>query len=150
MSIGMMMNAERFEQLIDAYGARPERWPDAEREAAEQWLAATPDAVVRLGEAARLDRALDAWSLPATSAVLREKVVATAPKARGTVRPAARLWWAGAGLIAACAMGMVVGANLADLGFTPASTTAESTGAMLTSSDSLSVFGSPLDLGKSS
>jgi ferric-dicitrate binding protein FerR (iron transport regulator) len=144
-----MMNAERFEQLIDAYGARPERWPEDERAAAEQWLAATPAAAARLDEARALDAALDAWTLPPASAVLREKVVATAPKPRLVRRPA-RLWWAGAGLVAACAMGMVAGANLADVGLTPTSVAAESTGAMVSSSDSLSVFGSTLDLGKAS
>ena len=144
-----MMNAERFEQLIDAYGARPERWPESERAAAEQWLAATPGAAARLDQARRLDQALDAWSLAPASAVLWEKVVASAPLPRLVRRPA-RLWWAGAGLAAACAMGMVVGANLADVGLTPASTTAAATGAMVSSSDSLSVFGSSLDLGKTS
>ena len=144
-----MMNAERFGQLVEAYGARPERWPADERAAAEQWLAAAPDAAARLAEARALDEALDAWTLAPVSAVLREAVVATAPKPRLT-RPVARYWWAGAGLIAACAMGMVVGANVADVGLTPATATAEATGAMLTSSDSLSVFGQTLDLSKTS
>jgi ferric-dicitrate binding protein FerR (iron transport regulator) len=144
-----MMNAERFEQLVDAYGARPERWPADERAAAERWLAASPEAAARLAEARALDAALDAWTLPPASAALSQKVAATAPMPRLVRRPAS-IWWAGVGLVAACAMGMIVGANLADIGFTPASATAESTGAMLTSSDSLSVFGQTLDLSKTS
>ncbi len=143
------MNADRFEQLIDAYGARPERWPPAERAAAEQWLAATPDALARWDEARTLDEALDAWTAPTPSAALRERILATAPRPRRQPAPA-RIWWAGIGLAAACAMGMVVGANLADVGLAPAATTAAATGAMATSGDSLSVFGSTLDLGKSS
>jgi hypothetical protein len=144
------MNAERFEQLLDAYGASPGRWPQGERAAAEAFAAASPDAAARLEAARALDGALDAWKLDAGSAILRERITAGAPKPRLVRSPPRRVWWAGAGLAAACAMGMVVGANAVSLGLLAAPTTADPIGAALTSSDNLSVFGTTLDLGKTS
>ena len=38
------MNAERFASLLDAYGAEPRRWPDAERDAAQAFARADPRA----------------------------------------------------------------------------------------------------------
>ncbi|HWA43089.1 MAG TPA: hypothetical protein VHA10_07750 [Hypericibacter adhaerens] len=57
------MNVKRLEQILAAYGARPERWPATEREAAEALLARDPHAQRLLREARRLDGLLD--SLPA-------------------------------------------------------------------------------------
>lgn len=53
------MTEERFFQILEAYGADPSRWPEAEREAAEAFAAAHRPAVeaAMLGEA-RLDALL--------------------------------------------------------------------------------------------
>ena len=46
-----------------------------------------------------------------TAAALRERIVAGAPSRLGVSRSSApRVWWAGAGLAAACALGVAVGA----------------------------------------
>ena len=145
------MDATRFEELIDAYGARLERWPEVEREAARAYAMASPETSRLLAEALTLDQALDAWTLPPESAALRETIVSAAPgpRARAFVLRPIRLWWAGAGLAAACAMGMVVGANLDRAGLLTTPTTDSGT-ALLSTSDSLTVFGATLDTGKSS
>ncbi|HAQ36018.1 MAG: hypothetical protein CMF74_08200 [Maricaulis sp.] len=49
------MNRERFETILDAYGARTDRWPEAEREAAITYLETHPDARAALDAAAELD-----------------------------------------------------------------------------------------------
>jgi hypothetical protein len=53
------MNAARFTALVDAYGARPARWPARERAAAEAFAASDPAAKVLLADASQLDLALD-------------------------------------------------------------------------------------------
>jgi hypothetical protein len=145
------MDAERFEQLIEAYGARPERWPRAERAAGEALLARMPALAARLTEARRLDHALDAWKLGPAAAALGERIVAGAPRplaSRLGGRPA-RFWWVAAGLAAACATGVITGANLADLGLSSAQSV-DSIGALIPTGDNMTVFGSTVDLGQSS
>jgi len=51
------MTNERFFQILEAYGADPARWPDAERDAAQAWADAHPDAVAG---ALKAESALDA------------------------------------------------------------------------------------------
>jgi len=68
----------RLRDVLDAYGAAPERWPAAEREALSALLAGNADAR-RLGEdAARLDAALDALPAAPPSASLEDRIVAAA------------------------------------------------------------------------
>jgi hypothetical protein len=150
------MNAERFDHLLAAYGARPERWPAAERAAALAYATETPDAAARLAEAGRLDEALDAWTVPPATAALQARVIAsaTAPHVQrsGLPRaalpraalPRARVWWAGAGLAAACALGVLAGAGVVDLGLL-SGTSSEAARSGLTLSDGVTVFGTPLD-----
>lgn len=54
------MNIQRFKELIEAYGTRSERWPEADRPAALIFLEADRDAVEIINELRRLDEALDA------------------------------------------------------------------------------------------
>ena len=108
------MNAERFKLLADAYGANLDRWPANERAAAVAFMGEDPDAPVWLADAESLDRLLGAAPSPAPSAVLREEIIASAPRAKaGWMRRGA--WMSGAGLGAACVLGVVVGANLSGL-----------------------------------
>ena len=51
------MTNERFFQILEAYGADPARWPEAERDAAQAWADAHPDAVAK---ALKAEMALDA------------------------------------------------------------------------------------------
>lgn len=82
------LTMERLVEMLDAYGAAPERWPAAERAAAEALIARSEEARAHQRRAAELDRLLDALPTVAPSAGLRERVLAAAPKRR----PAARAW----------------------------------------------------------
>lgn len=106
------MNWERFERIVEAYGASPRRWPEAERAAAEAFAAHDTRAAALLKEEDAFDAMLDfARTEPRASDLLRARVLAKAPKGvrqpfeRGnTVRPALAL--------AACAMfGVIIGVS---------------------------------------
>jgi anti-sigma factor RsiW len=106
---------ERFRELTEIYGAEPQRWPAAEREAALAYMrdqAADADAV--LADAATLDGMLSSYTVVHPDAVLRERVIASAPKTRNwSWRPAGLLWrsagLAGLGLAGALAGALVIG-----------------------------------------
>ena len=59
------MNLQRFENLIDAYGTDPQRWPVAERSAALKLLADSEQAAELLQQSIWLDQSLDQFSAPA-------------------------------------------------------------------------------------
>ena len=114
------MNAERFSQLVDAYGADARRWPQAERAAAEAFRLAQPDTAARvLAEADTVDDLLDAAPRAVVSHVLRERVLAAAAgaglKARRPLfgfRPG-RLAWLSSGAFAAAAFaGVLAGQSM--------------------------------------
>ena len=89
------MGLERFQELIDAYGAGPSRWPVAERAAAEALLARDARARALLTDAAALDGLLDSAAAPEPSDLLRHRVLRAAPRARAAI---SRFGWAsGAG-----------------------------------------------------
>jgi len=145
---GEVMNEDRLQRLIEAYGAAPARWPAEERAAAERYLADHPRALARLAAERALDEALDAWPAQVATFALRERIFASAPIARKGWAPASwpGLWLSGAGLAAACAAGAIVGATLiapSVAGAFPSDRTEASS--LL--SDGLTLFGSPLDLG---
>lgn len=99
------MDATRFEAIVEAYGAEPRRWPEAERAAAEAF--ARTDAGQRaLAEARALDAALDsAADAEPVSLALRRNLLAQAPKSRA-------LQWRAVAALAACAVfGVVAGAG---------------------------------------
>ena len=107
------MTPERFETLAEAWGGDVARWPDADREAAAALMAEKPAWAERvLAGAGELDAALSALAPPRGSAGLADRIAAGAPKAR----PRWRSWLVpsamGAGLAAACAAGVVLGAQL--------------------------------------
>jgi hypothetical protein len=107
------MNADRFRQILDAYGADPRRWPQAERADARDFLAANAEARVWLAEADGLDGRLDGWAPLQVSPALRARVLGAAPRPRAP--PLFGPWIAGlaATLAAACAAGVVFGVYLA-------------------------------------
>lgn len=94
------MNRERFEQLLDAYGADPKRWPSAERAAGEAYAAEHVAEVAGLIAAARtLDATMDAAREVVKPDPARvAAILAKAPKPAAGVSPIAR--WA----LAACAL----------------------------------------------
>lgn len=60
----MTISLQRFEQLLDAYGASPQRWPDHERAAALQLLEQSAHAVQLMQNARWLDQQLDQLPAP--------------------------------------------------------------------------------------
>jgi hypothetical protein len=129
----MPMSRERFEALADAYGGDVARWPATEREAAAALM--VEDAAFARGvlaEASRLDAALDEWRPLAVTPALRQAALAATPKARR--RGVLATWGVrvglGAGLAAACAMGVLVGAL--SFGDGAASATADAVTAAMT------------------
>jgi hypothetical protein len=65
----------RFEQLVEAYGGEPERWPSAEREAALLLLQRDPQARALQTAALRLDAQLAEVFITEPSAQLRARVL---------------------------------------------------------------------------
>lgn len=55
------LSLERAAALLDAYGALPDRWPEAEREAMLALLAKSPELRAQRDAAAGLDSFLDLW-----------------------------------------------------------------------------------------
>jgi hypothetical protein len=110
------MTEERFLQLAGAYGGDLSRWPEAERAAAADLLAARPDiAAAALAAERRLDAALARYSAAEAGRSLRQRIVAASPRERAAGR--AWRWLAGAGvglgLAASCAAGVAAGFSLA-------------------------------------
>jgi hypothetical protein len=139
------MDQDRFDQLVEAYGAAPWRWPEAEREAATRFAQGAPAAAARLAGARALDDALDDWALAAAPAALRERIVKAAPGWRTPAFRRPRFWWASAGLASACALGVAVGAVAA-----PTLTEgreADPVASLATQYDGSAPFGGALDLG---
>jgi hypothetical protein len=94
----------RFAELAQAYGSVVARWPEAVR-AEAMVMAQDPAMQAILAEAEWLDARLDAWRVPAPSAALRDRIVASR---RVALARRARLWWSGIGIATALA-GAVAG-----------------------------------------
>ena len=74
------MTTERFAALLDAYGADPARWPDAERAGARTLLERSAEARARRDAAAALDVLLDRAETAQPSPALAERILAQAPR----------------------------------------------------------------------
>jgi hypothetical protein len=142
------MTPQRLAALIAAYGAEPARWPAAERAAAEAALQeSAPAQALQVAERA-LDAALDAWPAPKVTLQLRERSLKGAPR-EGVVRLGwRRLWLTGAGLAAACGVGLIAGITLIGPGLANAFPS-EHGPASAALADGAVVFGTPLDMGVS-
>ena len=110
----------RFRRLIEAYGADPTRWPDAERSRAEALLARSDRARRLLAEARALDALLLADAKPAADERLAAAVIdyaTAASQERPLPQPREfrlgwslpQLWPQALGLAAAAVLGFVVG-----------------------------------------
>jgi len=102
------MDLTRFEVLVAAYGATPNRWPEEERAAAEAFARADPRAAALLAEADSIDALLFAHRVAEPSRTLRAMVIEAAPRKR-RLTGRARLWWTGIGIALAGASGMLAG-----------------------------------------
>src|SRR5262245_13525280 len=74
-----VMTLQQLQQLLDAYGANPERWPAEERATALALLAHSTAARAQRNEAARLDALLDLAPVALPSAELAAQILAAAP-----------------------------------------------------------------------
>ena len=72
------MTPDRVMALLDAYGADPARWPDAERDAAMAMINADPALAARRDEAAALDGLLMQAETPQPSADLARRILESA------------------------------------------------------------------------
>jgi len=120
------MTQSRFAALVEAYGADPERWPAAERDAAVCWLASNPAAQALRAEASSLDRAMGTFELPVVSSTLKRRLMEDFDGAqrrwslRRLVGIAADAVWPGAPLWQpACALGLAFAAGLGVALFAP-------------------------------
>jgi len=104
------MTPDRLAQILAAYGAQPERWPEDERAAALALLEA--DDTHRRNEEA-LDRALDRFAVPHPDAVLVGRSLAGFAASTSLLRR----WWFAPLLAGAGALGMATGALI--LALTP-------------------------------
>lgn len=104
----MTVGLKRFEQIIDAYGADPMRWPEAERTQTEAFMAGSTEAQSLVEDARALDGWLDAGASHAPSDLLQHRVLKAAPRPHGGVFG----WASGAGWAAAAAAGLVLGLSL--------------------------------------
>jgi hypothetical protein len=76
------MTPHRFTELAEAYGGDLQRWPSAERDAAQALLASDDGALnAILRQASWLDGQLDRHPLPAVSPHLVHRIVADATRA---------------------------------------------------------------------
>jgi hypothetical protein len=110
------MTIDRLQTILDAYGAAPARWPEAEREAALALIAQSPEARAAVAAASTLDASIGAYDNPAEHAINPLKLVATItahsqeqaqrPRSSGRIT----IGWPNlAGLAAAAVAGFLVG-----------------------------------------
>lgn len=111
------MTPERFNALLDAYGADLRRWPEAERASASSLAAqGPPELRQRLAEATLLDSWLDSNAVAVPDDALVRRVAASATAvgvgsaAAGSPWPRLRWLWPGAGLVAVGLAGTLAGA----------------------------------------
>lgn len=110
-----MMTEDRFNYLLNTYGADFARWPLEVRDAGRAALAADVRLQALWGEAAALD---DMMRLPvlAMSAQLRDQIIASAARAGLRARRLRQaLWalWSGAGVAATAVAGAALGIVIA-------------------------------------
>jgi hypothetical protein len=78
-----MMTLDRFEELVDAFGGDPKRWPEAERGAMAAFVRSRPEAARdAVARAASLDAVLDRASAAPASEGLAARILASGPRPR--------------------------------------------------------------------
>lgn len=81
------MTSARFFELVDAYGASPESWPEAERAAAGLFAESDGAAKAYLAQARELDVMLDGSPRATPSHQLRAAIIADARAAMAPSKP---------------------------------------------------------------
>jgi hypothetical protein len=123
------MTAERFQVLLEAYGAEIARWPETERFAAHTYAEATPEAAALLAEARELDALLAALRVPTPPASLEAAILAAARTIAPVIKsqagavlgrlldvlwPRASFWKPASVFVSALVLGALIGVNLLD------------------------------------
>ncbi len=108
------IDGDRLRRLLEAYGAEPARWPEAERQAALTLLATHSNAVRLRAEAAELDAWLDEAAVPQPSPELMADVLAAASPSpwrrwAAALWPFGPIWRPASALALACALGILAG-----------------------------------------
>ncbi|QCP50834.1 hypothetical protein FAZ95_17755 [Trinickia violacea] len=109
------MTPERFQAIVEAYGADSRRWPAAERASAQAWAERhRQEADALMADSAWLDACLASDPAPQPSDALVARVVALAPASAGR-RSAAKksrrwVWWSGAAFAGVGLAGGLAGA----------------------------------------
>lgn len=104
----MTVGLKRFEQIIDAYGSDPRRWPSAERAEAQALMAENADARALASAAQELDAWLGEDQAPRPSDLLAHRVIKAAPTPRRAFGWASRTGWAAAA-VAGLMLGLTLG-----------------------------------------
>jgi ferric-dicitrate binding protein FerR (iron transport regulator) len=120
------MSRARFAAIVDAYGGDSQRWPEVERDAAQRWLAANPEAEALVAQARGLDQAMARPESVAVSAALENRLLMDFDRmARGwswhkLARAAAETVWPGAPVWQpACALGLSLAIGICVAVFAP-------------------------------
>lgn len=117
------MTPERFRQIVEAYGATPQRWPEGERTAAEAFARTNPETQAMLAREASLDSMLGAYRVAPAGSALVGAVIASSRRRRP------RLSWMaigqGFGIVGAGLAGVITGAFLMTAYAPPPSSFAE-------------------------
>ncbi|MBS1165711.1 MAG: hypothetical protein H6R00_1736 [Proteobacteria bacterium] len=103
------MTPERFRQIVEAYGAVPQRWPIRERAAAEAFVGQNAQARDMLAREADLDRLLDAYRVTPPDSALTGAIIASIPSSR---RSSWTYLLKGLGIMGAGLAGAIAGAFL--------------------------------------
>ncbi|WP_370675439.1 hypothetical protein [Pleomorphomonas sp. PLEO] len=103
------MTPERFRQIVEAYGAAPQRWPEKERAAAEIFARENIETRELLAREAGLDHLLGTYHVALPDSALMGAVIASRPQFH-------RLPWIwllqGLGIVGAGLAGAIAGAFL--------------------------------------
>lgn len=74
-----VLSMQRFTAILEAYGSEPSRWPEEERHAMLQFIAANPHTNIPRAAAAQLDQLLDSAEFGAPSSSLVGSIMASLP-----------------------------------------------------------------------
>lgn len=107
------MTPERLSRILAVYGANPDRWPAAERDAALRLLESDPAALRLMREEQRLDTLLSRHDVPAPHAALVGRALAGFKPPSGL--SVLRSWWTRFALAGAALAGVAAGVLTLDM-----------------------------------
>ncbi|MEG3638050.1 hypothetical protein [Magnetococcus sp. PR-3] len=112
------MTEQRLQELVDAYGADAQRWPEAERQPALTLLAHKPHLQGVCTEAQSLDEWLDIAPPPLPDSALIGRLLLDVPAPRESLFrrlwPFERVWQPTVALAASIMFGVLVGMQIPD------------------------------------